>query len=69
MMALEKELRDMDMTLEMGIGLGCSSSNSNSNNGDGGVGGNSFCVVPGGSSYMASSMMWSSAIGGRAQKG
>ena len=62
MMELEKELRDMDMTLEMGVGLGASAHNINHN------GGGSFLVVPSGSSYMASSMMWSSTIGGRTQQ-
>ena len=63
MMELEKELRDMDMTLEMGVGLSSSSSINNNNNN---YGMNSICVVPTGSSYMSSSMMWSSGIGGRA---
>lgn len=68
MMELEKELRDMDATLNMGVDLSASTSSiiTKKTLEDG-----SFCVVPGsgastgGSSYMSSSMMWASGIGGR----
>mmetsp|Transcript_12846 Transcript_12846/g.24117 ORF Transcript_12846/g.24117 Transcript_12846/m.24117 type:complete len:815 (+) Transcript_12846:198-2642(+) len=68
MMELEKELRDMDAALNMGVDLSASTSSimTKKTLEDG-----SFCVVPGsnasvgGSSYMSSSMMWASGIGGR----
>jgi hypothetical protein len=68
MMELEKELRDMDATLNMGLDLSASTSSimTKKTLEDG-----SFCVVPGsgasagGSSYMSSSIMWASSVGGR----
>ena len=64
MMELEQELRDMDATLDMGVNLSASTTSiaTKTSLADG-----SFCVVPGagGSSYMSSSMMWASGIGGR----
>jgi hypothetical protein len=67
MMELEQELRDMDATLNMGVNLSSSTSSIMTKKSleDG-----SFCVVPGsgagasGSSFMSSSMMWASGIGG-----
>jgi len=53
-MKLEKELKIMETKLEMG--------NSVSNLGVGYRPDGSFCVVPPGSSYMASSSMWTSGI-------
>jgi len=68
MMELEQELRDMDATLNMGVNLSSSTSSIMTKKSleDG-----SFCVVPGssagGSSFMSSSMMWASGIGGARQ--
>jgi len=62
MMELEKELRDMDATFALGVNLSASTSSIATKNS---YGEGSFCVVPGGSSYMSSSMMWTSGIGGR----
>lgn len=61
MMELERELRDMDMTLELGVGLGTGNNNPTPKKGMDGEG--SFYMIPAGSSYMSSSMMWSSGLG------
>lgn len=56
MMELEKELRELDATLEMGVKMSASVSSLTTKK----TLDSSYMVVPGASSYMSSSVMWSS---------
>lgn len=63
MLELERELNFLDMTLDIGVGLGAASTTNTMTvkktvDGDG-----SFYMIPSGSSYMSSSMMWLSGVG------